>query len=335
MSELRDAIARADAVLFATPEYNSSVPGQLKNAIDWASRPRGAAVLLGKPVAVIGASTGSFGGVWAQAELKKILRTAGAGWSTARSQSRGRTFASRRTDGCSTRSSRSGSPRGRRARRAGAAGSSRGLETRKLCEVAACRARRLLALGLRRARGAGRAGSTRGRRSSRSIPIPSIAHSPCSQNEHQPRGHSSSFPITPLSVQSFSMAVAWNVSRARPSVRSRIAPAVFPQRGAAARRTQSRAARGSRHSPDTTCRSRRSRRPGSRSGRRRRQGPQSTIAAPIAAASTRAESAVTKTARYAASPSTATGCRPPSRTSSAARLATARRAASCVSVYRA
>jgi chromate reductase len=76
--ELRDAIARADAVLIATPEYNSSVPGQLKNAIDWASRPRPAAVLHGKPVAVISASTGSFGGVWAQADLKKILRTAGA-----------------------------------------------------------------------------------------------------------------------------------------------------------------------------------------------------------------------------------------------------------------
>jgi chromate reductase len=78
VTELRDAIARADAMLIATPEYNSSVPGQLKNAIDWASRPRGAPVLLGKPVAVIGASTGFFGGVWAQAELKKILRTAGA-----------------------------------------------------------------------------------------------------------------------------------------------------------------------------------------------------------------------------------------------------------------
>jgi chromate reductase, NAD(P)H dehydrogenase (quinone) len=75
---LRDAIARADAVLIATPEYNSSVPGQLKNAVDWASRPRAGAVLHGKPVAVIGASTGSFGGVWAQAELKRILRTAGA-----------------------------------------------------------------------------------------------------------------------------------------------------------------------------------------------------------------------------------------------------------------
>ena len=78
VTDLRDAIARADAVLIATPEYNASVPGQLKNAIDWASRPRGAAVLLGKPVAVISASIGSFGGVWAQAELRKILRAAGA-----------------------------------------------------------------------------------------------------------------------------------------------------------------------------------------------------------------------------------------------------------------
>ena len=78
VSDLRDAIARADAVLIATPEYNSSVPGQLKNAIDWASRPRGAAVLFGKPVAVIGASTGSFGGVWAHAETRKILGLMGA-----------------------------------------------------------------------------------------------------------------------------------------------------------------------------------------------------------------------------------------------------------------
>ncbi len=78
VTALREAIERADALLVATPEYNSSVPGQLKNAIDWASRPRGAAVLLGKPAAVIGTSTGSFGGVWAQAEARKILRTAGA-----------------------------------------------------------------------------------------------------------------------------------------------------------------------------------------------------------------------------------------------------------------
>ena len=75
---LRDAIAGADAVLFATPEFNSSVPGQLKNAVDWASRPRGSAALRNKPVAVVSASTGSFGGVWAQADLKRILGTAGA-----------------------------------------------------------------------------------------------------------------------------------------------------------------------------------------------------------------------------------------------------------------
>ncbi len=78
VARLRDAIAGADAVLFATPEYNSSVPGQLKNAIDWASRPVESAVLRNKPVAVIGASTGLFGAVWSQAELRKILGSAGA-----------------------------------------------------------------------------------------------------------------------------------------------------------------------------------------------------------------------------------------------------------------
>jgi chromate reductase, NAD(P)H dehydrogenase (quinone) len=78
VTELRDAIARADAVLIATPEYNASVPGQLKNAIDWASRPFPDNVLRGKPVAVIGASTGMFGAVWAQAELRKSLGAAGA-----------------------------------------------------------------------------------------------------------------------------------------------------------------------------------------------------------------------------------------------------------------
>ncbi len=73
------AIRDADAVLFATPEYNGSIPGVLKNAIDWASRPTPAtSPLAGKPVAVIGASTGSFGGVWAQAELRKSLGLAGA-----------------------------------------------------------------------------------------------------------------------------------------------------------------------------------------------------------------------------------------------------------------
>jgi chromate reductase, NAD(P)H dehydrogenase (quinone) len=77
-ARLRDAIADADAVLFATPEYNSSVPGQLKNAIDWASRPLATNVLRNKPVAVVGASTGTFGAVWAQAELRKVLASTGA-----------------------------------------------------------------------------------------------------------------------------------------------------------------------------------------------------------------------------------------------------------------
>src|ERR1700751_3771999 len=74
----REAIAEADAVLFATPEYNSSIPGQLKNAIDWASRPAAQAALRNKPVAVIGASPGMFGAVWAQAELRKVLGASGA-----------------------------------------------------------------------------------------------------------------------------------------------------------------------------------------------------------------------------------------------------------------
>jgi chromate reductase len=74
----RAAIAEADALLFATPEYNHSIPGQLKNAIDWASRPKASAVLRNKPAAVIGASTGMFGAVWAQAELRKTLAAAGA-----------------------------------------------------------------------------------------------------------------------------------------------------------------------------------------------------------------------------------------------------------------
>jgi chromate reductase len=75
---LRDEIAAADALLIATPEYNASIPGVLKNAIDWASRPFPDNVLRGKPVAVMGASTGLFGAVWSQAELRKVLRHAGA-----------------------------------------------------------------------------------------------------------------------------------------------------------------------------------------------------------------------------------------------------------------
>ncbi len=78
VSRWREAVADADALLFATPEYNSSLPGQLKNAVDWASRPTAAAALRNKPAAVIGASTGMFGAVWAQADLRKALGAAGA-----------------------------------------------------------------------------------------------------------------------------------------------------------------------------------------------------------------------------------------------------------------
>jgi chromate reductase len=75
---LRKDWAEADAILFSTPEYNGSIPGGLKNAIDWASRPRLEAVLRNKPVAVVGASTGQFGALWAQQDLKRILGVAGA-----------------------------------------------------------------------------------------------------------------------------------------------------------------------------------------------------------------------------------------------------------------
>ncbi|HKB94401.1 MAG TPA: NAD(P)H-dependent oxidoreductase [Gaiellaceae bacterium] len=75
---LREEWGEADAVLFATPEYNGSVPGGLKNAIDWASRPKGEAPLLNKTVAVVGASTGQFGALWAQQDLRRILGIAGA-----------------------------------------------------------------------------------------------------------------------------------------------------------------------------------------------------------------------------------------------------------------
>ena len=78
VARLRAAIAGADAVLVATPEYNSSIPGVLKNAIDWASRPLATNVLRNRPVAVVGASIGAFGAVWAQAELRKVLAATGA-----------------------------------------------------------------------------------------------------------------------------------------------------------------------------------------------------------------------------------------------------------------
>jgi chromate reductase len=77
VAELREAMREADAVLVATPEYNHSIPGALKNALDWASRPAGQSALTGKPAAVIGASTGMFGAVWAQAETRKVLGALG------------------------------------------------------------------------------------------------------------------------------------------------------------------------------------------------------------------------------------------------------------------
>ena len=78
VESLRRAVARADAIVFATPEYNASIPGQLKNAVDWLSRPVATTPLRGKPTLIVGASTGAFGAVWSQAELRKVLATAGA-----------------------------------------------------------------------------------------------------------------------------------------------------------------------------------------------------------------------------------------------------------------
>jgi len=78
VEHLRAEIGAADGLLFATPEYNSSIPGQLKNAVDWASRPFEATVIRNKNAVVIGASTSMFGAVWAQAELRKVLGAAGA-----------------------------------------------------------------------------------------------------------------------------------------------------------------------------------------------------------------------------------------------------------------
>jgi chromate reductase len=78
VAALRDAVRAADAVLFSTPEYNSSIPGALKNALDWASRPPATNAFREKPVAVLGVSMGLFGAVWAQAELRKVLAAMGA-----------------------------------------------------------------------------------------------------------------------------------------------------------------------------------------------------------------------------------------------------------------
>ncbi len=74
----REALRDADALVVATPEYNGSIPGVLKNALDWASRPRGASPLDGLPVAVVSVSPSPRGAQWAREDLLKVLRVAGA-----------------------------------------------------------------------------------------------------------------------------------------------------------------------------------------------------------------------------------------------------------------
>ncbi|MGV0837322.1 NAD(P)H-dependent oxidoreductase [Mycolicibacterium thermoresistibile] len=77
VAALRAAAARADGALVVTPEYNGSIPGVLKNAIDWLSRPWGDGALKDKPVAVIGAALGRYGGQWAHDETRKSFAIAG------------------------------------------------------------------------------------------------------------------------------------------------------------------------------------------------------------------------------------------------------------------
>ena len=74
---LRQAAALADAGLVVTPEYNGSIPGVLKNAIDWLSRPWGNGALKDKPLAVVGSALGQYGGVWAHDETRKSFGIAG------------------------------------------------------------------------------------------------------------------------------------------------------------------------------------------------------------------------------------------------------------------
>jgi chromate reductase, NAD(P)H dehydrogenase (quinone) len=78
VTAFRELVRDVDAVFVATPEYNSSIPGALKNALDWASRPLATNAFRNKPVAVISSSAGAFGGVWAAAELRKVLGAMGA-----------------------------------------------------------------------------------------------------------------------------------------------------------------------------------------------------------------------------------------------------------------
>jgi chromate reductase, NAD(P)H dehydrogenase (quinone) len=78
VTELKNAIRRADAIVIATPEYNRGIPAVLKNAIDWASRPALASPLAGKPVAIMGATTGFAGTARAQQQLRDALEFPGA-----------------------------------------------------------------------------------------------------------------------------------------------------------------------------------------------------------------------------------------------------------------
>ncbi|MCV7155916.1 NAD(P)H-dependent oxidoreductase [Mycolicibacterium brisbanense] len=77
VTALRSAAAEADAALVVTPEYNGSIPGVLKNAIDWLSRPYGNGALKDKPLAVVGTALGQYGGVWAHDETRKSFGIAG------------------------------------------------------------------------------------------------------------------------------------------------------------------------------------------------------------------------------------------------------------------
>jgi chromate reductase len=79
VERLRAELESADAVLFATPEYNTTIPGQIKHVVDWASRPHGPdSALWGKPAAVVGASMTDYGAMWAQDHLRRALGIAGA-----------------------------------------------------------------------------------------------------------------------------------------------------------------------------------------------------------------------------------------------------------------
>jgi chromate reductase, NAD(P)H dehydrogenase (quinone) len=73
VKKLKESVESADGVLFVTPEYNRSVPGVLKNAIDWASRPYGQSSFAGKPVGIVGSSMGPVGTAVSQADLRRIM----------------------------------------------------------------------------------------------------------------------------------------------------------------------------------------------------------------------------------------------------------------------